>query len=167
MTAPARRQYFADASSGVEVIEAVEPDDRFAVLEIRRRVFGEEQHVADLRVADADDSRSLIALALLHSDDPDNPERWPVSTGRLTVVHGVPTMAQIAWVATVPEARGIGVGGAVMRFLLDAADAAGIIEVALAAQWPAIPFYTRLGFVPAGAPYDVRGILHRRMTRRR
>jgi predicted GNAT family N-acyltransferase len=54
-----------------------------------------------------------------------------------------------------------------MRFLLDAADAAGIIEVALAAQWPAIPFYTRLGFVPAGAPYDVRGILHRRMTRRR
>jgi predicted GNAT family N-acyltransferase len=166
MTAPARRVHSADASSRVEVIEAIEPDDRFAVLEIRRRVFGEEQHVADLRVADADDSRSLIALALLHSDDEDR-QRWPVSTGRLTVVHGVPTMAQIAWVATIPEARRLGVGTAVMRFLLDAADAAGIVEVALAAQWPAIPFYTRLGFVLAGAPYDVRGILHRRMTRRR
>ena len=165
MTAPARRAHFADASSGVEVIEAVEPDDRFAVLDIRRRVFGEEQHVADLRVADADDSRSLIALALLHSDD--GRQRWPVSTGRLTVVPAVPTMAQIAWVATVPEARRLGVGSAVMRFLLDAADAAGIIEVALAAQWPAIPFYTRLGFVPAGAPYDVRGIVHRRMSRAR
>jgi predicted GNAT family N-acyltransferase len=167
MTAPTRRAHFADAPSDIEVIEATEPDDRFAVLDIRRRVFGEEQHVADLRVADADDSRSLIALALLHTDDPDSPERWPVSTGRLTVVYGVPTMAQIAWVATVPEARRLGVGSAVMRFLLNAADAAGIIEVALAAQWPAIQFYTRLGFVPAGAPYDVRGILHRRMTRRR
>jgi ElaA protein len=166
MTAPARRAHPAEASSEVEVIEALDPDDRFAVLDIRRRVFGVEQHVADLRVADADDSRSLIALALLYPDD-DGRQRWPVSTGRLTVVHGVPTMAQIAWVATVPEARRLGVGSAVMRFLLDAADAAGIIEVALAAQWPAIPFYTRLGFVPAGPPYDVRGILHRRMTRRR
>jgi predicted GNAT family N-acyltransferase len=167
MTAPARKAPFADASSGIEVIEAIEPEDRLAVLDIRRRVFGEEQHVADLRVADADDSRSLIALAFLHADDPAGRRRWPVSTGRLTVVYGVPTMAQIAWVATVPEARRLGVGAAVMRFLLDAADAAGIIEVALAAQWPAIPFYTRLGFVVAGPPYDVRGILHRRMTRRR
>src|SRR5262249_37014784 len=160
-TAPARKAPSAGTSSGIEVIEAIEPDDRLAVLDIRRRVFGEEQHVADLRVADADDSRSLIALALLHSD-PAGRQRWPVATGRLTVVQGVPTMAQIAWVATVPEARRLGVGSAVMRFLLDAADATGIIEVALAAQWPAIPFYTRLGFVAAGSPYDVRGILHRR-----
>src|SRR4051794_11767339 len=166
MTAPARKAPFAAASSGLEVIEAIEPEDRLAVLDIRRRVFGEEQHVADLRVADADDSRSLNALALLHAA-PDGGPRWPVSTGRLTVVYGVPTMAQIGWVATVPEARRLGVGSAVMRYLLDAADAAGIVEVALAAQWPAIPFYTRLGFVVAGAPYDVRGILHRRMTRRR
>src|SRR4051794_7042531 len=104
MTAPARRSPFADTSSGIEVIEAIEPDDRLAVLDIRRRVFGEEQHVADLRVADGDDSRSLIALALLHADGRDGEQRWPVSTGRLTVVYGVPTMAQIAWVATIPEA---------------------------------------------------------------
>jgi predicted GNAT family N-acyltransferase len=167
MTAPVHKRHTIGASADIEVIEAIEPDDRLAVLDIRRRVFGEEQHVADLRVADADDSRSLIALALLHSDDPDGRQRRPVSTGRLTVVYGVPTMAQIAWVATVPEARRLGVGTEVMRFLLDAADAAGIIEVALAAQWPAIPFYSRLGFAPAGSPYDVRGILHRRMTRRR
>ncbi len=42
---------------------AVTPDERLAALEIRRRVFAEEQGVADLRVADSDDARSVIALA--------------------------------------------------------------------------------------------------------
>jgi predicted GNAT family N-acyltransferase len=70
-------------------------------------------------------------------------------------------------VATVPEARDRGAGSAVMRFLLDAADSAGVREVALAAQGPAEQLYRRLGFVVAGPTYDVRGIPHRRMIRRR
>ena len=52
-----------------------------------------------------------------------------------------------------------------MRFLLAAADRAGTREVALAAQYPAEAFYERLGFIPAGPIYDVRGIPHRRMIR--
>ena len=39
-------------SPWIEVIPAVSPDERLAALEIRRRVFAEEQGVADLRVAD-------------------------------------------------------------------------------------------------------------------
>jgi predicted GNAT family N-acyltransferase len=54
-----------------------------------------------------------------------------------------------------------------MRFILDAADAAGTREVALAAQAHAEAFYRRLGFIPAGPLYDVRGIPHLRMVRRR
>ena len=45
-----------DASPGIEVIRSGQPDERLAALEIRRRVFGEEQGVADLRVADSDDA---------------------------------------------------------------------------------------------------------------
>ncbi len=151
------------SSEGIEVVRVVTPADRLAAFDIRRRVFAEEQDVADLRVSDPDDTRSIIALASLIVGE--RGELWPVSTGRLTppLLEGDPGL--IAWVATVPEARGRGAGAAVMRFLLDAADRAGTREVALAAQYPAEAFYERLGFIAAGPIYDVRGIPHRHMVR--
>jgi predicted GNAT family N-acyltransferase len=148
------------------VVPAVSPDERLAALEIRRRVFAEEQGVADLRVADSDDARSLIALATFPRPVGGSGQPRPVSTGRLTLPLVTGGQALVAWVATVPEARGQGAGGLVMRFLLDAADDAGAGEVALAAQLPAENFYRRLGFSPIGPLYDVRGIPHRRMVRR-
>jgi len=154
-------------SHQIEVLSAVGPDDRLAALEIRRRVFAEEQGVADLRVADPDDARSIIALASFRMTGASSDERWPVSTGRLTLPPTRGGQALVAWVATVPDARGQGAGRLVMRFLLDAADRAGAHEVVLAAQLPAENFYRRLGFTLAGPLYDVRGIPHRRMIRRR
>ena len=154
-----------DVSPWIEVIPAVSPDERLAALEIRRRVFSEEQGVADLRVADSDDARSLIALATFPPTMSSNGRRRPVSTGRLTLPLVKGGQALVAWVATVPEARGQGAGELVMRFLLEAADDAGAREVALAAQLPAENFYRRLGFSPVGPLYDVRGIPHRRMIR--
>ena len=154
-------------SPWIEVVPAVSPDDRLAALEIRRRVFAEEQGVADLRVADSDDARSLIALATFPPPAAGNGKRRPVSTGRLTLPLTKGGQALVAWVATIPEARGQGAGGVVMKYLLDAADNAGAREVALAAQLPAEDFYRRLGFSPVGPLYDVRGIPHRRMVRLR
>jgi len=153
-------------SPWIEVIPAVTPDERLAALEIRRRVFAEEQGVADLRVSDSDDARSLIALATFPPTTAGSDERLSVATGRLTLPLGTGGQALVAWVATIPEARGQGAGGLVMRFLLEAADNAGAREVALAAQLPAEDFYRRLGFSPVGPTYDVRGIPHRRMVRR-
>ena len=152
-------------SPWIEVAPAVSPDERVAALEIRRRVFAEEQGVADLRVADSDDARSLIALATFPPTMASNGQRRPVSTGRLTLPLAKGGQALVAWVATIPEARGQGAGGLVMRFLLEAADNAGAREVALAAQLPAENFYRRLGFSAVGPLYDVRGIPHRRMVR--
>jgi predicted GNAT family N-acyltransferase len=153
-------------SPWIEVIPAISSDDRLAALEIRRRVFAEEQGVADLRVADSDDARSLIALATFPPTAKGNGRRRPISTGRLTLPLTREGQALVAWVATIPEARGQGAGGLVMKYLLDAADNAGAREVALAAQLPAEDFYRRLGFTPVGPLYDVRGIPHRRMVRR-
>ena len=152
-------------SRWIEVIPAVGPDERLAALEIRRRVFSQEQGGADLRVADSDDARSLIALATFPPATAGVQERRPVSTGRLTLPLVRGGQALVAWVATIPEARGQGAGGLVMRFLLAAADNAGAREVALAAQLPAEDFYRRLGFSRVGLLYDVRGIPHRRMVR--
>lgn len=147
----------------IEVVRAGSVTDHAAVLEIRRQVFSREQGVADLRVSDPDDARSLIALASFRSGG----KLRPVSTGRLTPPLTASGEALIAWVATLEEERGQGAGAAVMRFLLDAADQAGTPEVALAAQLPAEEFYLRLGFIQAGPIYDVRGIPHRRMIRYR
>jgi ElaA protein len=170
VSAPARERGIhttQPAPSWIEVERASSPADQDAVLEIRRRVFAEEQHVADLRVSDPDDPRSIIALASLWSQTDDGAMKHPVATGRLTFGPTPGGPALVAWVATIPEARGRGAGGAVMRFLLDAAERAGVRDVALAAQEPAEQFYRRLGFVVAGPTYDVRGIPHRRMIRRR
>jgi predicted GNAT family N-acyltransferase len=147
----------------IEVVRAISVADHAAMLEIRRRVFAREQGVADLRVSDPDDARSLIALASFRIGG----QLRPVSTGRLTPPLTLTGEALIAWVATLPETRDQGAGSAVMRFLLDAADRAGTPEVALAAQLPAEQFYLRLGFIQAGPIYDVRGIPHRRMIRYR
>jgi predicted GNAT family N-acyltransferase len=165
VTAPPASRLPPPVSLGIEVVRAISSADRLAAFEIRRRVFAEEQDVADLRVSDQDDARSIIALASLIVGD--RGERVPVSTGRLTPPVLASDPGLIAWVATIPEARDRGAGAAVMRYLLEAADRAGTREVALAAQYPAERFYERLGFIPAGPIYDVRGIPHRRMIRLR
>lgn len=154
-------------SPQIKVVSAVGPEDRLAALEIRRRVFAQEQNAADLRVADPDDARSIIALASFRTTGANSGERRPVSTGRMTLPPTRGGQALVAWVATVPDARGQGAGRLVMLFLLNAADRAGAQEVVLAAQLPAENFYRRLGFTLAGPLYDVRGIPHRRMIRQR
>lgn len=132
-----------------------------AVLDLRRRVFGDEQGMTDGGVVDRDDKRSLHALVLRGEKGV-----WaPVGTGRLTLGYGERREGLIAWVAALPEAREQGVGSAVMRFLLAAADEARPPRVILAAQAHAQGFYRRFGFVPASEPYLVKGRLHRWMAR--
>ncbi len=130
-----------------------------AVVALRRHVFRDEQGIVDADVTDADDGRSLQAVAY-HDDE-------VVGVGRLTPPPPDRIDAQIAWVATRPDRRGRGVGSAVVRALLKAADDAEIPVVVLNAQTHALAFYRRLGFVPFGRRFMVRGIEHQLMTRRR
>jgi predicted GNAT family N-acyltransferase len=142
------------------VVRRAEGDaDLAAVVELRRRVFGEEQGIADSECTDADDARSVLALAVV-------PE-GAIGTGRLTLHAGPDGEAQITWVATLPAYRGRGVGTAVMRFLLAEADAAGAPLVVLSAQTHALAFYRRLGFIPFGQRFTAIGIEHQMMARPR
>ena len=150
------------ATSGLVVREA-SPSDRAAMAQIvalRRQVFGDEQRMHDGHFADNDDARSVQVLAAIGAD--------AVGVGRLTpkAAGARPTEAQITWVATRAELRGRGIGEAVMRVLLAAADRAGIRLVTLSAQTHALGFYRRLGFVPEGHRFVVRGIEHQKMVRR-
>jgi predicted GNAT family N-acyltransferase len=145
---------------GVIVVGARPGPEFEAALDLRRRVFVAEQGMTDGGLTDRDEARSLTALACL----PMGGRAEPVGTGRLTLGFGEQGEALIAWVATAPEARGRGVGRAVMRFLLEAAADGKAPRVVLAAQSHAEEFYRRLGFVPAGDPYTVRGVRHRWMV---
>jgi predicted GNAT family N-acyltransferase len=69
----------------------------------------------------------------------------------------------IGRMAVLPQARGQGVGAALLRALMQAARDRGEREVALSAQTHAIAFYERFGFVVEGEEYDDAGIPHRMM----
>lgn len=158
-TAPRQSQPAPSPHGLIEVVRVQTPADNLEMLEIRRRVFAIEQNVSDLRVSDPDDARSINALARMQGAT----GKVAVGTGRLTLSPFMGGPALVAWVATLPEFRGKGIGSEVMIFLLDAAIREGASEVILAAQGHAESFYRRLGFFVAGPHYDVRGIDHLKM----
>jgi len=117
---------------------------------VRHAVFVDEQKVpADIEL-DEFDPVSLHALAF-------DVEGRVLGTGRL-----LPD-GHIGRMAVLRQARGIGVGRALLRALMQAARARGDREVLLSAQTHAIAFYERFGFVAEGEAYDDAGIPHRMM----
>ena len=132
-------------------------DDMGVVREIRRRVFGDEQRIADAAEPDPDDPRSVHVLAVL-------PE-GAIGTGRMTLPSRTENGAQIAWVATLPEYRRQGVGGAIMHALLAAADRSQTDLTLLSAQTHALDFYRQFGFQPFGDRFKMKGIEHQIMFR--
>lgn len=120
---------------------------------VRRTVFIEEQRVPEDLEWDAEDARSVHALA-------ESPGGWPVGTARL-----LPD-GHIGRMAVLPPWRRAGVGAALLRRLLDAAEARGDRVLRLNAQVHAIGFYERFGFAAHGPLFDDAGIPHRAMLLR-
>ncbi|WP_444986280.1 GNAT family N-acetyltransferase [Halomonas mongoliensis] len=117
--------------------------------EIRRVVFIEEQRVPLEEEWDGRDPECRHFLALL--------DGRAVGTARL-----LPD-AHIGRVAVLAEARGTGVGAALMRASIETARRLGHPAVELAAQTHALDFYARLGFEAYGPEFLDAGILHRNM----
>lgn len=114
---------------------------------IRFEVFVVEQGVPVQMEIDSMDPLCIHALAWL-------PAGPALGTGRL-----LPD-GHIGRMAVAREARGLGVGSALLLSLMDAARRRGHREVELFSQVHAQPFYQRYGFVVAGAPFDDAGIDH-------
>jgi predicted GNAT family N-acyltransferase len=132
-----------------------------AALDIRRRVFIEEQGVPeDLEI-----------------DEHDGPEAWgksavhallaagavPIATGRLLLEEGPAHNAHVGRVAVLAEHRKRGAGSVLMRALEDRARALGYPGVTLAAQLHAVGFYERLGYTVRDDVFLDAGIEHRWM----
>jgi predicted GNAT family N-acyltransferase len=118
---------------------------------IRFAVFVEEQGVPPEIELDEMDENSLHAVAFEN--------HFPVGTARL-----LPD-GHIGRMAVLRDWRGRGIGGQILRHLMDKARERGDREVVLSAQVHATAFYRMHGFVEEGAEYMDAGIPHRNMRR--
>ena len=124
-------------------------------LRLRRVVFIEEQNVSEEDEVDGLDPQAIHLLAF----DGDR----PVGTARMLVKGNV---GKIGRVCVLAEARGMGLGAALIRACLEELrQVPGVTEALLGAQTHALGFYKKLGFVAEGDEFMDAGIPHFDMRR--
>jgi predicted GNAT family N-acyltransferase len=122
---------------------------------LRRAVFIEEQGVSEADEVDGLDDVALHLLAFATDR--------PVGTARI-LRQG--SSAKIGRVCVLPEARGTGLGAALIRAALsEIGRLPGVTEAKLGSQSHATAFYEKLGFVIDGDEFLDAGIPHRHMRR--
>ena len=144
---------------------AEDPADREACFAVRKEVFVVEQGVPQEIEYDAYDAGAVHVLAVRE-------DGLPLGTGRLlhgeaaaSKAGGDPSVGSLGRLAVTQEARGLGVGAALVRAIEEAARARGLTAVDLHAQTHALGFYERLGYVAYGPEFPDAGIPHRAMRR--
>nr|WP_216654631.1 GNAT family N-acetyltransferase [Pseudogemmobacter hezensis] len=119
---------------------------------LRRRVFIEEQAVSEAEEIDGLDDVALHLLAV-------GPQ--PLGTARILIEGDT---GKIGRVCVLAEARGQGIGQALMREAIAVLRARpGVMRAKLGAQIHALGFYQALGFQAYGPEYQDAGIAHRDM----
>jgi predicted GNAT family N-acyltransferase len=118
-------------------------------LEIRKRVFVEEQNVPmDREVDEYEDTATHI---LLIDDEPIGTVRYrPASED----------MIKVERMAVLPEERGRKLGFKLMEFVHDHAREHGYTRAKLGAQVHAIDFYRKLGYTVSSDEFEDAGIPH-------
>jgi len=140
----------------IEVRLAENEAERRTCLRLRWTVFVEEQNVPPSLEVDAHDWAGAVhALALL--------DGVPAGTGRFVFVE--PGTARIGRMAVVEDARGKGLGTALLRFLEAEARKRGANRFTLNAQVSARRFYEGAGYQAIGPIFDDAAIPHVRMDR--
>lgn len=138
------------------VRQAVSEEDVLKVLVLRGIVFIEEQGVdweGEI------DEFEKTAFHVLGEED-----GQPVAAGRLRELDG--GWWKIERIAVRPRWRGRGYARAVVRFILDHAQAQGAVKFKLHAQVYLEKFYEDFGFTRQGKVFDECGIDHILMIRR-
>lgn len=128
--------------------------DIAACLRLRRAVFIEEQGVSETDELDGRDDTAIHLLGTCNGE--------PLGSARLLLMGDT---GKIGRVCVLPQARGTGLGAALMReAIAELRRQPGITRAKLGAQTHALGFYERLGFVAEGPIYDDAGIPHRDMV---
>ena len=139
------------ANPSFKVRWAVWPQDAPAIVQVRRRVFIEEQGVPESMEWEEQDARCDWFLA--ESADGD-----AIGVARLT------PDSRIGRMAVLPRWRRQGVGSALLDAALAKAGERAYGQVSLHAQTHALGFYGRAGFREEGPEFMEAGISHRKMV---
>jgi predicted GNAT family N-acyltransferase len=135
----------------IEVLIVASESDYAKCLDIRRKVFIEEQNVPEDIEIDEFEQEAVHFLALV--------DGIPLGTGRLRLKKQYVKFERIA---TLKEARGSGVGKELMRIMQDYAHAHYPAYVpAMHAQTSAVGFYEKLGWQARGDIFYEAEIPHR------
>jgi predicted GNAT family N-acyltransferase len=126
--------------------------DGSGLLEVRGRVFIEEQGVDVLVERDGMDSQCLHAIA-------EDAEGIPIGAGRIA------GNGKVGRIAVIEGWRGCGVGTAIMHELHRQAERMGMRHTYLHSQSLAAGFYLRFGYLVEGDEFLEAGIPHLKMVR--
>lgn len=133
------------------------PEDHDALLDLRMTVFVHEQGVPAEMEVDELDAPSRHYLAVSPADD------TPGETRAVGCVRLTPT-GKITRLCVAKDARGQGIGSALLRRAIDEAKAAQMSRIYLHAQTHAGAFYERHGFRATGDSFIEAGIPHQKMV---
>ena len=133
----------------MEVREVLTDDELAAALELRERVFCEEQGVSTEADRDGRDSEATHIVAIDGGH--------VIGTCRLLFRGGV---ARLGRLAVEPDRRGDGVAGAILQEADRLARDAGAEAISLHAQTYAKALYLRDGYLERGATFVEEGIEH-------
>lgn len=140
----------------ITVLPISNPADLQSAFAIRRQVFVEEQHVDAREEYDEFEESSTHFLARADGT-PCGTARWRRTS------NGV----KLERFAVLPDFRGLGVGKALVRAVLDdvfSQQPEPIERIYLHAQVAAMPLYAGFGFVPVGPMFEEAGIQHYKMV---
>ena len=138
------------ATNDFTIRQAIWPDDRELLRQVREPVFVKEQGVPESMEWDDDDIIAYHLLAL-------NNHQQPIGTARLL------GNGQIGRMAVLSEWRNRGIGTALLLELMQQADRVGQDRLFLHAQTAAESFYAKFGFIAKGEVFYEADIPHRKM----
>lgn len=147
----------------LEIRHAVSDTDWARVQSVRRRVFVEEQNVPDADEWDAWDDPAARGVTVHHLVAVLEDKAVGVARWRAVDLEGE-MWAKLERFAVMPEARGAGVGRALVGRALEDARAAGHRRFVLHAQTYVASLYAGFGFEAEGDAFLEDGLEHVKMT---
>ncbi|MFF1836948.1 GNAT family N-acetyltransferase [Streptomyces sp. NPDC058231] len=144
---------------------AVDESDLAACFQVRKEVFVGEQNVPEEIEYDSYDADAVHVIAVAADGSTLGTGRLLHGAGVASKTGGDLTLGSLGRLAVAKEARGLGIGAALVRAIEDAARGLGLAAVDLHAQTHALGFYERLGYVAYGPEFPDAGIAHRAMRR--
>ena len=119
-------------------------------LNIRRKVFMEEQGVSEALEVDGNDSSALHVIA----------KNGDIAVGTARVRFLNKQQAKIERMAILKPSRGTGIGKGIITFLEEELKKRGIEQIVLHSQYYAIDFYKKFGYKETGLPFLDADIKH-------